>query len=145
MTFLWKYVIMNAKSCLQINSKMKTSHFCSFLLIFLSVTCLAPGEQDTSTEVARAYQTGLQALTRKDDRAALAAFQETVELDVSYAEAHYQLGVLYGRQSRWQPAIHALQTALTQRTHNCIETWQMPIGRSANKRRQSRRINATVP
>ena len=103
---------MNAKSCLQINSTMKTSRFCFFLWIFLSVVCLVPAEQGTSTEVVRAYQTGLQALTRKDDRAALAAFQQAVQWDASYAEAHYQLGVLYGRQSRWKPAIHALQTAI---------------------------------
>ena len=91
---------------------MKTSHFCPFLLIFLSVVCLVPAEQGTPTEAARAYQTGLQALARKDDRAALAAFQQAVQLDASHAEAHYQLGVLYGKQSQWKPAIQALQTAI---------------------------------
>lgn len=91
---------------------MKTYLFCSFLLIFLSVVCLVPAEQDTPTEAARAYQTGLQALVRTDDRAALAAFQEAVKLDASHAEAHYQLGVLYGKQSQWKPAIQALQIAI---------------------------------
>jgi len=91
---------------------MKTYLFSSFLLIFLSVVCLVPAEQGTSTEAARAYQTGLQALARTDDRAALAAFQQVVKLDTSHAEAHYQLGVLYGKQSQWKPAIQALQTAI---------------------------------
>ena len=91
---------------------MKTYLFCSFLLIFLSVVCLVPAEQGTPTEAARAYQTGLQALARKDDRAALAAFQQAVQLDASHAEVHYQLGVLYGRQSQWKPAIQMLQTAI---------------------------------
>lgn len=86
--------------------------FCSFLLIFLSVVYLAPAEQHISTEIARVYQTGLQALTRKDNRPALAAFQQVIKLDASHAEAHYQLGVLYGKQSQWKPAIHALQTAI---------------------------------
>lgn len=103
---------MNAKSGLQINGTMKTYLFCSFLLIFLSIVCLVPAEQGASTEAARAYQTGLQALARTDDRAALAAFQQVVKLDVSHAEAHYQLGVLYGKQSQWKPAIQALQTAI---------------------------------
>ena len=91
---------------------MKTSLFCSFLLIFLSVVCPMSAEQSTPTEAARVYQTGLQALDRKDDRAALAAFQQAVQLDASHAEAHYQLGVLYGKQSQWKPAIQMLQTAI---------------------------------
>ena len=88
---------------------MKTSRFCSFLLIFLSAVCRVPAEQGTPTEAARAYQTGLQA---KDDRAALAAFQQAIQLDASHAEAHYQLGLLYGKQSQWKPAIQALQMAI---------------------------------
>ena len=91
---------------------MKTYLFCSFLLIFLSVVCLASAEQGTSTEAARAYQTGLQALARKENRTALTAFQEAIKLDASHAEAHYQLGLLYGKQSQWKPAIHALQNAI---------------------------------
>ncbi|RKU20068.1 hypothetical protein C6503_06725 [Candidatus Poribacteria bacterium] len=91
---------------------MKTYRFYSFLLIFLSVVCFVPAEGDTSTEAARAYQTGMQALARKDNHAALAAFQQAVKLDASHAEAHYQLGLLYGRQSQWKPAIHALQAAI---------------------------------
>ena len=81
------------------------------LFALLSIVCLAPAEQDTSIAAAHAYQTGLQALARKDNRTALAAFQQVVKLDASHAEAHYQLGVLYGRQSQWKPAIHALQNA----------------------------------
>ena len=54
----------------------------------------------------------MQALTRKEDVNALAAFQQAAKLDASHAEAHYQLGVLYGKQSQWKPAIHALQTAI---------------------------------
>ena len=91
---------------------MKTYLFCSFLLIFLSIVCLVPAEQGTPTEAARAYQIGLQALARKDNRAALVAFQQVVKLDALHAEAHYQLGVLYGKQSQWKPAIHALQNAI---------------------------------
>ena len=80
--------------------------------MFLSVVCLVSAEQGTPTEAARAYQTGLQALAWTNDRAALAAFQQAVKLDVSHAEAHYQLGVLYGKQSQWKPAIQVLQTAI---------------------------------
>ena len=74
--------------------------------------CLASAEKGISTEAARAYQTGLQALARKDNRAAFTAFQQAVKLDASHAETHYQLGVLYGKQSQWKPAIHALQNAI---------------------------------
>ena len=91
---------------------MKTNLLRLSLLIFLLIVYLAPAEQDISTEAGRAYQVGMQALTRNDDRAALAAFQQAVKLDVSHAETYYQLGVLYGRQSQWKPAIHALQTAI---------------------------------
>lgn len=90
---------------------MKTPLLSLSLLIFLSAVCPTSAEQDTSIAAARAYQTGLQALGRKDNRTALAAFQQVVKLDASHAEAHYQLGVLYGRQSQWKPAIHALQNA----------------------------------
>ena len=33
-------------------------------------------------------------------------------MDASHAKAHYQLGLLYGKQSQWKPAIQALQTAI---------------------------------
>ena len=82
------------------------------LLFFLSAVCLTSAEQDTPAEAARAYQAGMQALARKEDVNALAAFQRAVKIDASYAEAHYQLGILYGRQSQWKPAIQALQTAI---------------------------------
>ncbi len=91
---------------------MKTNLLCLFLLIFLSAVCLTPAIQDTSTEAARAYQTGMQALAQKDDRSALTAFQRAVKLDASHAEAYYQLGVLHGKQSQWRPAIDALQTVI---------------------------------
>ena len=91
---------------------MKTNLLCLSSLIFLSAVCLTSAKQDTSTEAARAYQTGMQALVQKDDRTALTAFQKAVELDASLAEAHYQLGVLHGKQSQWRPAIDALQTAI---------------------------------
>ena len=91
---------------------MKTNLLCLSLLIFLSAVCLTSAKQDTSTEAARAYQTGMKALVQKDDRSALTAFQRAVKLDASLADAHYQLGVLHGKQSQWKPAIDALQTAI---------------------------------
>ncbi|RKU28948.1 hypothetical protein C6499_09450 [Candidatus Poribacteria bacterium] len=91
---------------------MKTNLLRLSLLIFLLAVCLTSAEQDTPAEAARAYQAGLQALAEKKDHNALAAFQRTVKIDASYAEAHYQLGVLYGKLSQWKPAIQALQTAI---------------------------------
>ena len=91
---------------------MKTNLFCLSLLIFLSVTCLARAEHGKSSEAAHAYEVGLQALTQGKNHDAFAAFQRAVELDPTLAEAHYQLGVLYGKQSQWKPAIDALQTAI---------------------------------
>lgn len=91
---------------------MKTTLLCVSLLIFLSAVCLTSAKQNTSTEAARAYQAGMQALTRKENSNALAAFQQAVKLDTSHAAAHYQLGVLYGKQSQWKLAIHALETAI---------------------------------
>lgn len=82
------------------------------LLIFLSLAYLAPAEQGKSDEATLAYEIGLQALDRKENQDAFAAFQRAVELDPTRAEAHYQLGVLYGKQSQWKPAINALQTAI---------------------------------
>ena len=82
------------------------------LLIFLSVACLVPAEQDKPSEAIRAYESGVQALTRGEDHNAFAAFQQAVKLDASLADAHYQLGVLHGKQSQWKPAIDALQMAI---------------------------------
>ena len=82
------------------------------LLIFLSLAYLAPAEQGKSDEATLAYEIGLQTLDRKENHEAFAAFQRAVELDPTRAEAHYQLGVLYGKQSQWKPAINALQTAI---------------------------------
>ena len=82
------------------------------LLIFLSLAYLAPAEQDKSDEATLAYEVGLQALDRKENHDAFTAFQRAIELDPTRAEAHYQLGVLYGKQSQWKPAIDALQTAI---------------------------------
>ena len=87
-------------------------------LIFLSIACLAPAEEGNQAEqtdpdkATRAYEAGLQALHRKEDLNAFAAFQRAVELDPNLAEAHYHLGVLYGKQSQWKPAIDALQIAI---------------------------------
>ena len=91
---------------------MKTNLFRALLSALLSMVCLVSAEQGTSTEAAHAYQTGLQALVRKEDSTALTAFQEAIKLDASPAEAHYQLGLLYGKQSQWKPTIHALQNAI---------------------------------
>lgn len=76
------------------------------------MVCLAPAEQSKSDEATLAYEVGLQALDRKENHDAFTAFQRTIELDPTRAEAHYQLGVLYGKQSQWKPAIDALQTAI---------------------------------
>ena len=82
-------------------------------LIFLSIACLAPAEEGNQPDQAtRAYEAGLQALHRKEDPNAFAAFQRAIELDPTLAEAHYHLGVLYGKQSQWKPAIDALQIAI---------------------------------
>lgn len=82
-------------------------------LIFLSAAVLSPAEQGNQPdEVARAYETGLQALTQGESHNAFAAFQRAVKLDPTLAEAHYQLGVLYGKQSQWKPAIDALRMAI---------------------------------
>ncbi|MYC74745.1 tetratricopeptide repeat protein [Candidatus Poribacteria bacterium] len=82
-------------------------------LIFLSIACLTPAEAGNPLDEATlAYQVGLQALDRKKDHDAFTAFQRAVELDPTLAGAHYQLGVLYGKQSQWKPAIDALQTAI---------------------------------
>ena len=83
------------------------------LLILLSVACVASAEQGKPNEATLAYEAGLQALDRKEDHRAFAAFQQAVELDPTGAEAHYQLGVLYGKQSQWKPAIDALQTVIS--------------------------------
>lgn len=82
-------------------------------LIFLSIACLAPAEEgNPPDEAILAYEVGLQALDRKKDHDAFAAFQRAVELDPTLAGAHYQLGVLYGKQSQWKPAIDSLQIAI---------------------------------
>ena len=91
---------------------MKINLLCLSFCFFLSAVCLTSAEQDASVKAARAYQAGMQALTRKEDGNALTAFQQAVKLDASHAEAHYQIGVLYGKQSQWKPAIHALQAAI---------------------------------
>ena len=91
---------------------MKTNFFYLLLLILLSVVYLAPARQSKSGEATLAYEVGLQALDRKEDHHAFTAFQRAVKFDPTHTEAHYQLGVLYGKQSQWKPAIDALQTAI---------------------------------
>lgn len=91
---------------------METNLLRFSLSVLLSVLCLAPVVQGELSEATLAYEVGLQALDRKKDHDAFAAFQRAVELDPTLAEAHYQLGVLYGKQSQWKPAIEALQTAI---------------------------------
>ena len=76
------------------------------------MACLVAAEQGKSNEAAHAYEVGLQALDRKEDHNAFTAFQRSVQLNPALAEAHYQLGVLYGKQSQWRPAVDALQTAI---------------------------------
>ncbi len=92
--------------------KMEVNLLRLSLLILLSVAYLAPAEDGKSSEAAHAYEVGLQALTHGKNREAFAAFQRAVELDPTLAEGHYQLAVLYGKQSQWKPAIDALQTAI---------------------------------
>ena len=83
-------------------------------LIFLSMAFLAPAAEGNPPDgAARAYEAGLQALTRGENHDAFTAFQRAVELDPTHTEAHYQLGLLYGKQSQWKPAIDALQTAIS--------------------------------
>ena len=91
---------------------MKTSFLWFLLLIFLSVVCFGLAEQSELTEAARLYQSGLQALDRKEDHNAFTAFQKAVKLNPALAEAHYQLGMLYGKQSQWKSAVDALQTVI---------------------------------
>ena len=91
---------------------MKINFLCLSLSILLSVVCLASAEQGKPDKATRVYALGLQALTRGEDHNAFVAFQRAVKLDASLADAHYQLGVLHGKQSQWKPAIDALQTAL---------------------------------
>ena len=91
---------------------MKTNFLYLLLLLLLSMACLAPAEQGKPDEATRAYEAGLQALTQGKNHDAFAAFQRAIELDPTHTEAHYQLGVLYGKQSQWKPAIDALQTAI---------------------------------
>lgn len=107
-----EYVIINAKRCLFLNRAMKTNLLGIFLLTLLSMICLASAEQGGTDTAARAYEIGLQALARKADGEALAAFRQAVTLDAAHVDAHYHLGVLYGKQAQWKPAIRALQTAI---------------------------------
>ena len=91
---------------------MKTNLLWFLSRIFLSVACFGLAAQSEPSEAVRLYQSGLQALDRKEVHNAFTAFQRAVKLDPSFADAHYQLGVLYGKQSQWKPAVDALQTAI---------------------------------
>ena len=95
------------------NQKMEVNFLRLSFLIFLSIACLATAEEGSPPDDATlAYEIGLQALDRKEDHRAFAAFQRAIELDPTLADAHYQLGVLYGKKSQWKPAIDALQAAI---------------------------------
>ena len=93
--------------------KMKVNLLRLSFLIFLSAAFLSPAEEGNQPDkAARAYEAGLHALTHGENHNAFAAFQRAVKLDPTLAEAHYQLGVLYGKQSQWKPAIDALRIAI---------------------------------
>ncbi len=90
----------------------RLSLFISVSVMFLAGVFCVSAELEVSDAAVRAYQTGVQALARGDTAAAFAAFQRAVVLDPEFAEAHYRIGVLYGKHSQWKPAIAALQTSV---------------------------------
>ncbi len=69
----------------------------------------SPSYCDDVSEAQRAYQAGMQARSSAE---AFAEFQRAIALEPSSAAAHYQLGLLYGQQSQWSPAVQAFQTAI---------------------------------
>ena len=89
---------------------MKTTFIRFILIVFLSISGLEGSAYCADvSEAQRAYQAGMQALSSAQ---AFAEFQRAIALEPSFAAAHYQLGLLYGQQSQWKPAIQAFQTAI---------------------------------
>ena len=106
---------------------MKTNLLCLFLPIFLSAVCLTSAKQDTSIEAARAYQTGLRALARTDDRAAaalctfekltreeeqLTILQRLILDNPQSLQRRYQLAELHIKRKEWRLAIVELKACL---------------------------------
>jgi len=90
------------------------SQFCQHALVNCIAILLVGFIQRTPAEEHQAayfYQEALQALSQKDDAAAIVAFRRAVTLDASLANAHYCLGMLYKKQERWQEAIKSFQEA----------------------------------
>ena len=89
---------------------MKTTFIPFILIVFLSISGLEGSAYCADvSEAQRAYQAGMQALSSTQ---AFAEFQRAIALEPSFAAAHYQLGLLYGQQSQWKPAVQAFQTAI---------------------------------
>ena len=89
---------------------MKTTFIRFILIVFLSISGLEGFAYCADvSEAQRAYQAGMQALSSTQ---AFAEFQRAIALEPSFAAAHYQLGLLYGQQSQWKPAVQAFQTAI---------------------------------
>lgn len=89
---------------------MKTTFIPIILIGFLSISGLEGSAYCADvSEAQRAYQAGMQALSSTQ---AFAEFQRAIALEPSFAEAHYQLGLLYGQQSQWKPAVQAFQMAI---------------------------------
>ena len=89
--------------------KMKIAFNC-----FIWIVCLSEALTYCAdvSEAQRAYQAGMQALAGQKTREAFAEFRRAIALEPSSAAAHYQLGLLYGQQSQWIPAVQAFQTAI---------------------------------
>jgi len=70
------------------------------------------GSATTPSEADDAYAKGVAALRRRDVDEAMAALAQAIFADPAFVAAHYRLGLLYGGQARWKPAIESLQTAV---------------------------------
>ena len=75
------------------------------LHITLAVCCLFGCGEDP------AIQRGKQLAATGDTRAAIQQFQKILKQDLTNAEAHYQLGLVYASQADTPKAIHALKNA----------------------------------
>lgn len=70
------------------------------------------GYMAPSSGAADAYDDGVAALRRRDADAAMAAFARVISADPTFVDAHYRLGLLYGGQAQWKPAVASLQSAV---------------------------------